>query len=73
MGDLSRVLLPVAAVEWFYGNFFRLRFQATYVDIKSVRVGSGDIERLDPAGPAKGVFGHAGIPGVSSDIVMAAD
>ena len=73
MGDFSRMLLPVAAVEWLYGDFLRLGIQAAHIDIVAVRVGPGDIEWLDAAGPAKGMFGHTGIPGVSGDIFPPAD
>ncbi len=56
-------LLDIHAVD---GGFFK----ATNVDTDSIRVGAGDVKRLDAAGFAKQVLRLVGVKGIGSKVIL---
>ena len=62
------ILFPVTAIEGCDDDVARLRFKAPHVDGDTVGIGSGNIERLDPARLAEQVPGDAGIERVRGEL-----
>ncbi len=71
VGQGVGVLFPVLPVEVDYGYGFWLFIQAAQVDVHAIRVGAGDVKRLDATNTAKGMFGHATVKGVSLQLLLA--